>query len=185
MSTSSTCLTSKQYVNNAFYPPPAAKKTMANASGTRKIPAPSTVTVDVYNGSGVDGLAGDVSRALAALGYRAGAVANASAQPQTLEPGTQVFYGDGASANAAKIAAKFGTTGAALASLPAGQVEVLLGSTVTAVPASLTSSSTPATGTQASGASAAPSPTTGANNGATGGAVTVKANAKYGIPCVY
>ena len=181
----------QQYVKNAFSPPPAARKTTAKGHGTGKTspaPAPSTVAVDVYNGSGVNGLAGDVSRALAALGYRAGTVANASAQPQSLEPGTQVFYGDGTSANAAEIAAKFGTTPTALTTLPAGQVEVLLGSTVTAVPASLTASSTSATGTQDSGASAAtssPSATAGANNGATGGALTVTANAKYGIPCVY
>ncbi len=38
-----------------------------------------------------------------------------------------MFYGAGASANAAKIATKFGATASALASLPAGHVEVLLG----------------------------------------------------------
>jgi len=159
----------QQYVKSAFYPPPAAKK----AKKTSPAPAPSTVTVDVYNGSGVNGLAGDVSGALTALGYQAGTIANSSAQSQTLQPGSQVFYGDGASADAAKIAARFGTTATALTSLPAGHVEVLLGSTVTAVPASLTSP-TPA-----------PSSTAGADNGATGGAVTVAANAKFGIPCVY
>jgi LCP family protein required for cell wall assembly len=177
----------QQYVRNAFHPPPAFRTAKANKKAS-PVPAPSTVTVDVYNGSGVDGLAGDISRALAALGYQAGTVANASAQPQTLEQGTQVFYGDGASANAAEIAAKFGATATALTSLPAGQVEVLLGSIVTAVPASLASPSTSATGAQLSGTSAAassPSSTADANNGATGGAVTVTANAKYGIPCVY
>jgi LCP family protein required for cell wall assembly len=177
----------QQYVKNAFYPPPAVRTTKAKGK-TSPVPAPSTVTVDVYNGSGVDGLAGDVSQALATLGYRAGTVANASEQPQTLEPDTQVFYGDGASANATQIAAKFGATATALTSLPAGQVEVLLGSIVTAVPASLTSSGASATGTELSGTSAtasSPSSTPEANNGATGGAVTVAANAKYGIPCVY
>jgi len=168
----------QQYVKNAFYPP-AVKKTKAGARKTGPAPAPSTVTVDVYNGSGVNGLAGDVSQALTALGYQAGTVANASAQSQTLQPGTQVFYGDGASANAAKIAAKFGTTATTLTSLPGGHVEVLLGSTVTAVPASLTSPGTSTT------PSPSPSSAAGADNGATGGAVTVTANAKYGIPCVY
>jgi LCP family protein required for cell wall assembly len=170
----------QQVVKDAFYPP-AVKKTKAGARKTSPAPAPSTVTVDVYNGSGVNGLAGDVSQALTALGYKAGTVANASAQPQTLQPGTQVFYGGGASASAAKIAAEFGATATALTSLPAGQVEVLLGSTVTAVPASLTSPSTPATGSQPATATA----TAGAGNGATGGIVSVAANAKYGIPCVY
>jgi LCP family protein required for cell wall assembly len=172
----------QQYVKNAFSAPPAAKHTHRTKK-TTPAPAPSTVTVSVYNDSGVNGLAGDVSQALVALGYRAGTVANGSAQSQTPEQGTQVFYGSGASANAAKIAAKFGATATALTSLPASQVEVLLGTSVTAVPASL-----------ASGAAATDSPsattgvndgTTGVNDGTTGGTVTVTANAKYGIPCVY
>jgi LCP family protein required for cell wall assembly len=172
----------QQYVKSAFSPPSGRKGRKGRGKKTHAAPPPSTVTVDVYNGSGVDGLAGDVSQALTALGYQAGTVANASAQSQTLQPGTQVFYGSGASANAALIAAKFGATATALASLPAGQVEVLLGSTVTAVPSSLTT--TP----QTSGAGAAtPSPTSAAagNDGETGGTITVTASAKYGIPCVY
>ena len=48
-----------------------------------------------------------------------------------------MFYGAGASANAAKIATDVGATANALATLPAGHVEVLIGSTVTAVPAGL------------------------------------------------
>jgi LCP family protein required for cell wall assembly len=170
----------QQYVKSAFSAPPHAKKAKGKKK-THPAPPPSTVTVDVYNGSGVNGLAGDVSQALTALGYQAGTVADASTQSQTLESGTQVFYGAGASANAAEIAAKFGATAAALTSLPAGHVEVLLGSAVIAVPSSLT---TP----QTSGAGAAtPSATSTAagNDGETGGALTVTANAKYGIPCVY
>ncbi len=191
----------QQFVKNAFYPQPATQRTGGKASGTKKaaasIPAPSTVTVDVYNGSGASGLAGSVSRALTASGYKAGAVENASAQSQTLKPATQVFYGAGAAANAAHIATEIGTAATALASLSAGHVEVLLGSTVTEVPAGLTSSpastaSTQPTGTQTSGGSAAtasptPSPlsTAGADNGAAGGTLTVGSNAKFGIPCVY
>jgi LCP family protein required for cell wall assembly len=169
----------QQYVKNTFYPPPATKKA-GGAKKTAPIPAPSTVTVDVYNGSGTPGLAGDVSQALTTLGYTAGIVANASSQSQTVEQGTQVFYGDGASANAAKIAGKVGATATALTSLPAGHVEVLLGSTVTAVPAALASSAS----AQPS-PSPSPSSTAGGNNGEAGGAVTVAPNAKYGIPCVY
>jgi LCP family protein required for cell wall assembly len=169
----------QQYVKNAFTPP-VVRKTKG-AKKTAPAPAPSTVTVDVYNGSGVNGLAGDVSQALTGLGYKAGTVANASAQSQTLQSGTQVFYGAGTSANATKIAAEFGATSTALTTLPAGQVEVLLGSTVTAVPAGLAS---PATGTPSSSASAAAS-TAGANDGATGGVLTVTGNAKFGIPCVF
>jgi LCP family protein required for cell wall assembly len=164
----------QQYVKNAFSRPPAARGRKGRK--TKPAPAPSTVTVDVYNGGDVNGLAADVSQALTALGYKAGAIANASAQSQTLQPNTQVFYGAGASANAAKIAAKFGTTATALTSLPAGHVEVLLGSTVAAVPAGLASASA-ASGAAQSSASSPSSPG--------GGTITVTANAKYGIPCVY
>jgi LCP family protein required for cell wall assembly len=172
----------QQVVNKAFNPPPPVK---APAKSTAKkkavpIPAASTVTVDVYNGGSTEGLAGSVSQALVSLGYKAGAVADGSAQSQTVATGTEVFYGAGASANAAKIATDFASTAKALASLPAERVEVLLGTGSTVVPATLTptSSSTPSP-------SASPSSSPAANNGAAGGAVTVAANAKYGIPCVY
>ena len=169
----------QQVVNKAFNPPPVVK-TPAKSTTTKKatpIPAASTVTVDVYNGGSTAGLAGSVSQALVSLGYKAGAVADASAQSQTVETGTEVFYGAGASANAAKIATDFGGTAKAVASLPARHVEVLLGTGSTVVPAALTpaSSSTP---------SPSPSSSSAADNGAAGGAVTVAANAKYGIPCV-
>ena len=53
---------------------------------------------------------------------------------EAVTSGNQVFYGSGASANAAKIAGYFGATAEALKSLPAGHVEVLLGTGSTAVP---------------------------------------------------
>ena len=186
-------------VKNAFYPQPAARKTPA-AQGTGKkatpTPAASTVTVNVYNGSGARGLAGNVSQALGALGYKAGTVADATDQSQAVASGTQVFYGAGTSANAAIIAAKVGATAKPLASLPAGQVEVLLGSTVTAVPAGLAASSTATAGTQSTSAqviggrsSRASSPTTKPTSSATAGdngdSSAVPPNARYGIPCVY
>ena len=141
------------------------------------IPPASTVTVDVYNGGSTSGLAGSVSAALVAKGYKAGTVADASSQSQTVAAGTEVFYGTGASANAAKIAGYFGATATALKSLPVGHVEVLLGTGSTVVPSSLAPASSPST-------SPAASPTSAGNNGAAGGAVTVTSNAKYGIPCV-
>ena len=48
-----------------------------------------------------------------------------------------MFYGAGAAANAVKIATDFGAAASPLASLPAGHVEILIGSSVTAVPAGL------------------------------------------------
>jgi LCP family protein required for cell wall assembly len=175
-------------VREAFYPVGAGTQ---SATAT---PAPSAITVDVYNGSDTQGLAGDVSKDLTALGYKAGAVADATAQAQIVGAATQVFYGSGSAVNAASIASQFGATAQPLTSLPAGHVEVLLGSSATAVPAGLSSPGTAGTQSVAAeliGAQATPSPTptpstvTGADDGQTGGSVTVTANAPYGIPCVY
>jgi LCP family protein required for cell wall assembly len=167
----------QQVVNKAFNPPPPAKApAKAAAKKAVPIPAASTVTVDVYNGGSTEGLAGSVSQALVSLGYKAGAVADASTQSQTVATGTEVFYGVGASANAAKIATDFAATAKALGSLPAQHVEVLLGTGSTVVPAALTPTASP---------TPSPSSSSAANNGAAGGAVTVAPNAKFGIPCVY
>ncbi|HEY6790776.1 MAG TPA: LCP family protein, partial [Trebonia sp.] len=100
-------------------------------------PPASSVTVDVYNGSGAPDLATDVSQSLVSLGYKAGQAANSSAQSQPVQGGTEIFYGTGAELNAQAIANDMGTTAAPLSSLAAGHVEVLLGSTVTAVPPGL------------------------------------------------
>jgi len=157
------------------------KSSGSKAKGSKKaapIPPASTVTVDVYNGGSTSGLAGLVSQALVAKGYKAGAVADASTQSQTVAAGTQVFYGAGASANAAKIAGYFGATATALKSLHAGHVEVLLGTGSTVVPSGLGSATAPATSSPSS------TPTSAGNNGAAGGAVTVTSHAKFGIPCV-
>src|SRR5207248_9382124 len=120
-------------------PPKAARKSAKAKSGKKAAPIPpaSSVTVDVYNGAGVGGLAGSVSQALVTKGYKAGVVTNASAQSRTVTAGTQVFYGKGSSANAEKIAKYFGATAKALTSLTAGHVEVLLGTGSTVVPGSL------------------------------------------------
>jgi hypothetical protein len=64
--------------------------------GNAATPAPSSVTVDVYNGGGTPEPATQASQALAALGYKAGKTANSSAQPQPVTAETQVFYGTGA-----------------------------------------------------------------------------------------
>jgi LCP family protein required for cell wall assembly len=168
-----------------FSPPVTAKPSGTAKSATKAAPVPaaSTVTVDVYNGGTASGLAAGVSEALAAKGYKAGAVTDASAQTRTVTSGTQVFYGAGASANAAKIADDFGATATALSSLPAGHVEVLLGTGSTVVPSALAPASSSSSSSSAS-ASASASSSAG-NNGAAGGAVTVAAKAKYGVPCVY
>jgi LCP family protein required for cell wall assembly len=168
-------------VKAKFTPPaaPSARKSSVSAPKKKAAPIPpaSTVTVDVYNGGSTSGLAGSVSQALVAKGYKAGTVGDSSSQSQTVAAGTEVFYGAGATANAAKIAGYFGATAIALMSLPAGHVEVLLGTGSTVVPSGLAPASSPST-------SPSSTPTSAGNNGAAGGAVTVASNAKYGIPCV-
>jgi anionic cell wall polymer biosynthesis LytR-Cps2A-Psr (LCP) family protein len=113
----------QQQVHKAFY-------------GSSMIPSTaSSVTVDVYNGSGTDGLATDVSQDLVAMGYKAGAVENSSSQSQPVQDDGEVFYGAGSAteANAQVIANVMGAQSAIpVSSLPAGHVEVLLGSQVTA-----------------------------------------------------
>jgi LCP family protein required for cell wall assembly len=129
---------------NYIYVPDIQKMVNAGFYGSAVVKPAKSVTVDVYNGSGTGGLAGDATQALASQGYTAGNAANASAQSQTVQDDTQVFYGAGAQANAESIADEVGAMTAggalgatALSSLPAGHVEVLLGSTVTALPAGL------------------------------------------------
>jgi LCP family protein required for cell wall assembly len=159
---------------------PTTGKSAARSAPARKsapIPAASTVTVDVFNGGSTAGLATSVSRALVAKGYKAGLVTNATAQ-QGVTTGTQVLYGAGTSANAAKIAKWFGATAKPRATVAAGHVQVVLGTGSTVVPAGLAPASAVTT-------TPAATQTSAGNNGASGGAVTVTANARYGIPCVY
>jgi anionic cell wall polymer biosynthesis LytR-Cps2A-Psr (LCP) family protein len=170
----------------------------STASPVPTVPAAS-VTVDVYNGDpGAVGLAGQVSQALVGIGYKAGKIENASTQTQQVQPGTEIFYGAGAAGNAQQIAVQFGGDAKALSSLPADHVEVLIGSTVTAVPAGIAPTSTATAGTQSTGAQVigsrtatdptttpTPSSTAGTGSSGTGGTVTVAPNAPYGVPCVY
>jgi LCP family protein required for cell wall assembly len=173
----------QRLVHAAFYPAPAGPKakTTSPEKKAAPIPAASTVAVDVYNGGSRPGLAGSVSAALVSRGYKKGAVGGASAQSQTATAGNQVFYGAGASANAAKIATDVGATAKSLPTLLAGHVEVLVGSAETAVPAALATSG----GSSSSSPSPSPAPSAPAGSVDGGGTITVAANAKYGIPCVH
>jgi LCP family protein required for cell wall assembly len=177
----------QQWVHNLLNPAPAAPKKpvpAASAKATVSIPPASTVTVDVYNGGTATGLATGVSQALVSAGYKAGAINNASAQPEPVQSATQVFYGTGASANAVKIAKYFGATAAVATSVAAGHVEILLGTAATTVPSAIASSGTSSGATAGSSASPSARATSTANDGQAGGSVTVKPNAPYGIPCV-
>jgi len=162
----------KKVVQSTFYPPTPAPQPAASKSTATSLPASAT-TVDVYNGGGTHGLAGQLSQALTSAGFKAGKVGNIARQSST-----QVLYGTGAQTSAAKIAGYFrGVTAAASGSVAAGHVEVLLGTDATAVPAGIGSAAS--SGSPASSPSASPTPAS--NNGQ----VAVSGNAKYGIPCVY
>jgi anionic cell wall polymer biosynthesis LytR-Cps2A-Psr (LCP) family protein len=191
----------QRLVKTAFDPRSPATGAKSAVKSTSPVPAApaASVTVDVYNGDpGAVGLAGQVSQALVGLGYQAGKTENASAQTQQVQPGTEIFYGAGAAGNAQQIAVQFGGDATALSSLPADHVEVLIGSTVTAVPAGIAPTGTATAGTQSTGAqvigsrtatgpTTTPAPTSTAVTGSsgTGGTVTVAPNAPYGVPCVY
>jgi len=167
----------KQAVQNAFYPPAIVPQPTASASPSQatSLPAAAT-TVDVYNGGTTPGLADQLSQALTSAGFKAGKVGNIPTQAST-----EVLYGTGAAAGAARIAGSFnGVTAAPGSSVAAGHVEVLLGTDATSVPAisSAASSPTPAS-------SPSPSPPSSSTNGPAGAPVTVTQNAPYGIPCVY
>jgi len=164
----------KKAVQNAFYPPPPAAKSASTS--TSKSLVPSATTVDVYNGGNTSGLAGQLSHALTSAGFKAGQVGNIAARQST-----QVLYGTGAQASAAKIAGHFnGVTATASSSVAAGHVKVLLGADATAVPAGITAGSASSSTVSTS----SPSPASSSDNSQSA-PVTVKDNAPYGIPCVY
>jgi LCP family protein required for cell wall assembly len=151
----------QQLVQETFYPPHHSHSQSARPQPTVSV-NPSLTTVDVLNGGNTAGLAGQVSAALVSAGYTAGKVGNTSPLATT-----EVLYGSGSAASAAKIASLFNVTAAASSAVPAGHVEVLLGADATLPNVSATP--TPST-------SPSPLPTTGPQ----GGAVT----ANNGIPCV-
>ncbi len=120
--------------------------------------------MDVYNGGSTPGLAGQLSQALTSAGFKAGQVGNIASQPST-----QVLYGTGAAASAAKIAGYFsGVTAAAGSSVAAGHVEVLLGTDATAVPTGIGSPPRHAPASSPAASSPSASPTPASNNGQAG-----------------
>ena len=66
------------------------------------------MTVDVYNGSGTPGLAGDASQAFASPRLHGRQGRQRLRPVADLQDDTQVFYGAGAEANADSIAARSG-----------------------------------------------------------------------------
>jgi anionic cell wall polymer biosynthesis LytR-Cps2A-Psr (LCP) family protein len=123
---------------NYVYGPDLVREVNDSFYGSAAVTPSKSVTVDVFNGSGTGGLAGEASTAFADLGYSVGQAANASTQSQQVTADTQVFYGAGAQTQAAVIADDMGVEGAtALSSVAAGHVEVVMGSGVIALPPGL------------------------------------------------
>jgi LCP family protein required for cell wall assembly len=155
----------QQVIHQTFYPAPrtsSSSRPQPTAAATVSAAEAAATTVDVFNGGSTPGLAGKVSTALVKDGYKAGLIGNTGALAAT-----QVLYGAGSAANAAKIASLFGVTATSSTAVAAGHVQVMLGAGAV-VPG--------ASATPASSSSTVPLPTRGVQ----GGAVT----AKNGIPCV-
>jgi hypothetical protein len=116
--------------------PVAVKAFIANAIGSTghraASPSPQVdlqgsarVTIDVNNGSGVDGLAGRVLRDLRGRGFTAGTVANVSSRTTTV-----VEYANGGRSDADQVAQYLGggATVNADSDLRSGHLRILLGS---------------------------------------------------------
>jgi LCP family protein required for cell wall assembly len=161
----------------------ASKGKKAPAKPATTVPPASDVTVDVYNSSQTQGLAGDLSQALVKKGYRAGLVQD---YPTPL-PLTTVSYGAGtaAKAHAQQIAKDFSLTATASSSVAAGHVRVILGGSVTFLPGSLGGqpSSTPSATPSSTSAGTVNTGNSDVNSATT--TLGKKAKAEYGIPCVY
>jgi LCP family protein required for cell wall assembly len=150
-------------VHATFYP---QRKPHVSQSAASVTAAARHTTVDVLNGGNTAGLAGRVSAALVAAGYRVGLVGDTSHRTATA-----VRYGADAAVGAREIAALFGVTAEPGAAVQAGHVEILLGTTAS-VPASTAGLISPS----ATPSPVAAIPTTGPEGG--------QVSSATGIPCV-
>jgi LytR cell envelope-related transcriptional attenuator len=155
--------TIRAIVHATFYP---QRKPHVSQSAASVTAAARHTTVDVLNGGNTAGLAGRVSAALVAAGYRVGLVGDTSHRTATA-----VRYGADAAVGAREIAALFGVTAEPGAAVQAGHVEILLGTTAS-VPASTAGLISPS----ATPSPVAAIPTTGPEGG--------QVSSATGIPCV-
>ncbi|BAJ26041.1 putative lytR family regulatory protein [Kitasatospora setae KM-6054] len=100
----------------------SASPSSGPGAGTGEAPV-AEATVDVLNGSPVSGAAAEESKALVALGHRAGRIGTADTRPRT----TTVKYGAGAQDAGRQIADHYGVTATASSALAPGHVQVVLG----------------------------------------------------------
>jgi hypothetical protein len=87
--------------------------------------APADITVDVFNGSGVSGLAASAATALAGLGFRVGTTGNADSMGHEV---TEIRHAAGDERSAATLAAAVpGAVPAVSEDVVAGTVQLVLG----------------------------------------------------------
>ncbi|MFD0402403.1 LCP family protein [Kitasatospora sp. NPDC127121] len=169
------------YADSAPAAPDAAgdTPTPAASSAPATTPPPTTkaaapTTVDVFNASTAAGVSSTAeSKALVAMGFKAGKTGSAAAKPKT----TTVAYGKGAKEAADQIAARYGVTATESASAPADRVVVTLGT-------GFTGATDDKTGAAAPGGGATGSPSDPAANLPVQGP-SVDAQSDGGIPCVF
>jgi LCP family protein required for cell wall assembly len=142
-----------------------APRQTANTAPTVTV-APSSVSIEVANGSGAAGQAGQMTQVLSTLGYHA----SITTSPGYGHPTTEIRYAPDSRTAAEQVAAEI-SGGATLIQAPdlaptTYNLEVITGTSFTGAAAGTTtvpSSVTPATGTPAAGASTTPTTVPGTN----------------------
>ncbi|MBU3062936.1 LCP family protein [Nocardia sp. NEAU-G5] len=111
-------------VHNLLNPPKPGASTSAAAPTTTStnIPSAQGIVVNVVNGSGHNGLGGDLEKALAARGFTQGQASTGSARS-----GSTLLYGSGAATAANALASQLGLTATASSSLDSNSIQVTVG----------------------------------------------------------
>jgi len=163
------------YASSYFKKQPTASAACSSATRTTPAPAvqggppsPGQITVNVYNATGRDGLAGDAAKTVKARGFVVGTVANDPARKQVA--GTaEVRYGKNGEAAAKVVSALVAGAAPVTDARADASVDLVLGSGFTTIAA-------PAA---PGGPAAPPTATAGAKPGATAGATAPPTSA----PC--
>jgi len=113
------------YVHDLLNPPkPGASTTSAAPTTTStNIPSAQGVVMNVVNGSGHNGLGGDLEKAFANRGFTQGNASTASSRRSS----STVLYGSGADAAAKALASQLGLTATASSELDSNSVQLTVG----------------------------------------------------------
>jgi LCP family protein required for cell wall assembly len=161
----------KQFISSqiaAVDNPQTATQPAAGKSPAPAAPAPnnSTITTEVYNSTGVAGLASEVLKSLTSQGFTAGSTGNGTTRTSTV-----IDYPPGGQANAQRVAQALGgnITTVANSALSSGTVRVYLGTTYSGPKGAVASTGA---GAGSSGSAAAATSTAAAPPAITSGGVT-------------